>query len=1507
MIKLITKKVFLLLSCSLLIFNAKTQNVNNPSPDYCGHSLFKNKLKTDANFKNHYNTIEKQIYNQLKSSKSLRVGSTNQIYSIPVVVHVIHLTGTPIGTNENISNAQIAQGLQDLNDAFRHRGNFNGANGADIEIEFCLAKRDPQGNQTTGINRIANSLSNVTIETQDAQLKSIIQWDPTQYLNIWLVNEITSTSSAGSGVAGYSTLAASHGLADDGIVNEARYFGSSTDNSKVHIHEAGHYFNLLHTWESGCKNDDCLADGDKVCDTPPDNSIDGILCTSSANTCHTDSDDPAPYNPFHNPLVDANDMIRNYMDYGYQECQNIFTQGQKERMIAALTTVRASLLESKACLDPCPTPFTVSISSSQTNYYAGATYNFTAQSSSTGLTYQWNFGDGTTGTGNQINHIFTEIGKYTVKLTGNNGNNLCVYSDEVIVDVKCAITADIAPLATLNYDRNATVSFINQSSSQNSLPVTYEWFLNGVSQGNQNDLTLTFPQKGNYTVKLVASNQNCSSETEKVITVSNLTVDIVGTRKRICKGEKVVLYALGSSSRIWGFDGSTGSYIEVSPNTTTTYTLTSAGETVSYTIDVCEDANCAPEPVSAFNPFLLSTGNNGYTTTLSDASTDLHWEVGNGLYHLGTNTDNNGQIYIDQVSDPNELPTNVVFSPAYTFQSNDNFLPSSYHRSTWANVRWIGPSPTFKSVGRGYNDGTNPTLDGMNVFYRLKFNLDKFQSQNTQLAMQFMADNQVSGIFVNDYLYENSVPNPIYGFSGGFTTGNALTINLTGPWKEGENIIIVRIRDGGGLASFLAQLLPSTDVPIPGVGIVDPGCITNNTQLISNIPGGVWSASCGNCISSTGLFNTSTSGVGEFDVSYAKNCQTATLKLKVCPPTCDVEIVANNSIVCVGDQVTLTASMDKPLTDYNFEWIDKATNNVLSTLSSFTTTLSNTKTIKVNVTSKNGNCSSSDEITIFTTFISNVLVESLDENCTPEGCAKIKFTPIGGASPFKFSISGQPTVNSNGALEFDDCVLGNNKSITITDRNGCAITKTYDANCNTSDCIIDLNPSYTVCKGESITLDAKASCDTEEQENKCNQAPTVTYTCNTGCTNTVTNNNKITVLKGQKVCIPNSYTFTGPILMKGGTLVVCGNVNNSDFVMEGGDLIVNGTFETTNINMNSNSVAKSIINYGTIKSGGGSFNGQIENYGTITLSEDFNINSVSKFLNQGTIKAKKSFNCKNSVVNNGTLDVGFDLKCNGNSTFENNCTVTVGNNFNIDEYVANNGKITVSGTTFHQTAGKSLEMGNGALLETGNFYFQKPIVGSTQSCGLIKVLRTNTINSGASISGNLSVCNLGTVINNVPSIVSYFNCQCTATGVSGSTNKIQYEWTPTTGINNPSNSVVTITPSASTTYTVKVLDTETNTILTTKNITILVNCDPVGINDGLVNNNIDLFPNPSNSEFEVTVSEPGEIQVIDLLGRIVYQNEIQNTLKLGNNLEVGTYLVKFKSKSLNKTVKFIKN
>ena len=128
--------------------------------------------------------LESDYESVLDKMKNLKVENGKKI--IPVVVHVIHNLG-----GENISDVSIQGALDILNANINGQASnflnktpdiFASVRG-DLNVEFRLAKIDPQGNPTSGIIRVRSELTNEP-EPRDA-VKALSYWNSYQYLNIW--------------------------------------------------------------------------------------------------------------------------------------------------------------------------------------------------------------------------------------------------------------------------------------------------------------------------------------------------------------------------------------------------------------------------------------------------------------------------------------------------------------------------------------------------------------------------------------------------------------------------------------------------------------------------------------------------------------------------------------------------------------------------------------------------------------------------------------------------------------------------------------------------------------------------------------------------------------------------------------------------------------------------------------------------------------------------------------------------------------------------------------------------------------------------------------------------------------------------------------------------------------------------------------------------------------------------------------------------------------------------
>ncbi|MBC7651696.1 MAG: T9SS type A sorting domain-containing protein, partial [Deinococcales bacterium] len=261
-----------------------------------------------------------------------------QNYTLPVIFHIVHNSETQ-GSGNNIATSRIQAQILQLNKDYANLSGSPYAAAVASGVQFALATKNPTGGLLAepGIDRINRNTKGWTASPYTAgYVDSIIKpnsfWDPSRYINIWLVDM------SNEGILGFATFPGSSsltgldnsetdetaGLAIDpttvGSIFSSSSCGSSTNPytlGRTLTHEIGHFFGLRHIWgdqdPAPCSDDFCA-------DTP----------------LHFSENYGKPQHPKANSCGTADEMFENYMDYTDDDIVNTFTADQVDRIQTVL-------------------------------------------------------------------------------------------------------------------------------------------------------------------------------------------------------------------------------------------------------------------------------------------------------------------------------------------------------------------------------------------------------------------------------------------------------------------------------------------------------------------------------------------------------------------------------------------------------------------------------------------------------------------------------------------------------------------------------------------------------------------------------------------------------------------------------------------------------------------------------------------------------------------------------------------------------------------------------------------------------------------------------------------------------------------------------------------------------------------------------------------------------------------------------------------------------------------
>ncbi len=164
----------------------------------------------------------------------------------------------------------------------------------------------------------------------------------------------------------------------------------------------------------------------------------------------------------------------------------------------------------------------------------------------------WDFGDGTTGTGQFPTHFYSNPGLYSVKLTVLTQFG-CTDSITIpdLVRVVASPVTDILSNDTLCQNRFLTFQGIETVPDTSVL--TWSWnFANGDTSSLQNPLPVQYRIPGIYSVRLITTNSSgCKDTTIKNITTNPLPNTNAGLDSTLCLGQSLQLNATGGDFYQW--------------------------------------------------------------------------------------------------------------------------------------------------------------------------------------------------------------------------------------------------------------------------------------------------------------------------------------------------------------------------------------------------------------------------------------------------------------------------------------------------------------------------------------------------------------------------------------------------------------------------------------------------------------------------------------------------------------------------------------------------------------------------------------------------------------------------------------------------------------------------------------------------------------------------------------------------------------------------------------------
>jgi PKD repeat protein len=656
------------------------------------------------------------------------------------------------------------------------------------------------------------------------------------------------------------------------------------------------------------------------------------------------------------------------------------------------------------------------------------------------------------GTGGNTSFTFPASGTYSVTLTAfSNGCTSLPVTQTVVVHPE--------PVANFTYSSacaGQTVTFTNNTTISDASSLTYYWEFPGNSVPNSTlqNVQLTYPNHGTYTVIMTATSANgCSNQDTTVITIhENPVVSFSTASANVCVNN---VSSFGGTTSVpattwnWNFgNGNTGT----GQNTTNIYTTSGS---FNATLTVTTAQGCVG---TANNTVIIYPGPTVGYTVLDGCQ---------GTVRVFQNTTTNAVSYAWN------FPSLAYTSTAT--HENQTFNTPGYH--------------VVELTATSSNNCSNTFIDSVQIYPLPLINLGG--ANLATCGTSYLLDPNVTNTTGNTYFWTTGATTPQFNvtYNGNFgvtvTSGNGcqssasttVTLNsqVTPNLGTDRTVCDVETLDAGYTGSTF---------------LWNTGAITQTLDVLTTGTYSVTVTDQNGCIGSTSvLITVTTSNPLNLGANQQSACQGEVIVLDAGNPGNDYlwsngattqsisvtqpgyySVTLTNAAGCISRDTVETIFFSAPVVDLGPDG-DYCVQNSYNAFTSNASYLWNTG-------------ATTPDLTVLNTGIYWVDVTNLTTTCTTRDSVNVIINPLPVVNLGNDTVlcsyqditldagnTGSSFIWNNGALSQTTTVFATgNYSVTVTDANGCVNNDNINVTLN-SVFTFDLGPDRPFCEGSVIVLD----------------------------------------------------------------------------------------------------------------------------------------------------------------------------------------------------------------------------------------------------------------------------------------------------------------------------------------------------------------------------------------------------------------------------------------------------